>query len=141
MFYYPPSNSDAHAPASPEGGRPSTVLLVDDDERLSAILQNYLELNQFIVHAAATGEEALRICTEHVPDAILMDIRMPGIGGLETLRRIRKAYAKIPTIVISYLDEEAVRAQAAQYGVQEYLLKPVNFEDLKALLHTVLLNS
>lgn len=141
MFYCPPSNSDAHAPASPEGGRPPTILLVDDDERLSTILQNYLELSRFIVHAATTGEEALRICTEHLPDAILMDIRMPGIGGLETLRRLREAHAKIPTIVISYIDEEAVRAQAAQYGVQEYLLKPVNFEDLKALLHTVLLNS
>lgn len=138
MFYCPPSNPDAHAPASPEGGRPSTILLVDDDERLSAILQNYLELNRFIVHAATTGEEALRVCVSHLPDVILMDVRMPGIGGLEALRRIREARVDVPVVIITYVDEESVRAQAATYGVKEYLLKPVNFEDVKALLHTLL---
>lgn len=138
MSVRPSSNSNVPAPEPRSAPRASTILLVDDDARLSMILQNYLELNNFSVRSAASGEEALRLCGERLPDMILLDVRMPGIGGLETLRRIRQGYAGIPIVVITYVDEEGVRAEAAALGVREYLLKPVNFEDLKVLLHDVL---
>lgn len=144
MSACPSSNSDARSPTpplpGPEAGirRTPTILLVDDDERLTAILQNFLELNGFTVRSAFSGQEALRICADRLPDLILLDVRMPGMGGLEALRRIRHEHAAIPVIVVTYLDEERVREQAAALGVQDYLLKPVNFEDLKSLLHAVL---
>jgi two-component system, response regulator, stage 0 sporulation protein F len=111
-----------------------SILLVDDDERLTAILQNYLELNEYVVHTAHTGEDALRFCDHHVPDLVFLDVRMPGMGGLEVLRRLRQAHPDLQAVVVTYVDEETIRQEAATLGVKEYLLKPVNFEDLKSLL-------
>jgi|GEM_PF-665036 len=125
---------------SPPDQSHNTLLLVDDDDRLRNILQNFFELNELNVIAASSGEEALhRLEEAPAPNAMILDIRMPGIGGLEALWQIRQLQPRLPVIVISNLDEPYVQARAITLRVNEYLLKPVNFEYLKALLHSKIL--
>lgn len=120
---------------------PGTILLVDDDERLCSILQNFFELNAFNMVTASSGEEAITWLEGSLaaPKAVLLDIRMPGISGLEVLWKIRQSQPHLPVIVISHLDDPHVQARALTLRVNEYLLKPVNFEYLKALLHSKIL--
>lgn len=120
---------------------PGTILLVDDDERLCNILQNFFELNAFSVVTASSGEEAVTWLEGSLtaPKAVLLDIRMPGIGGLEALWQIRQLQPRLPVIVISNLDDPHTQARACTLRVSEYLLKPVHFEYLKVLLHSKIL--
>lgn len=125
----------AQAAERPRPARPRTVLLVDDDERLRDILQNFLELSGFAVTSASSGEESIERVVHEAPGAVLLDMRMPGIGGFAALQIIRARHPEVPVIVLTHMDEEQLRAQAEALGVNDYVLKPVSFEYLKAVLH------
>lgn len=88
---------------------PRTVLLVDDEPKWRQILTEFLELNGFSVAAVGTGEEAVAyLATEH-PRVLVLDLRMPGMDGLLTLKHIRVAHPNLPVIVVSQTDEDWVR--------------------------------
>lgn len=114
-----------------------SVMIVDDEPKLRLGLQTLIpwkELGYEIVGTAASGNEALGMIGENMPDVLLVDIRMPGMNGLQLLQEIRCREWNMHAIVLSgYADFEYAR-QALQYGVEGYLLKPVNKDELSSLL-------
>ena len=105
------------------------VLLVDDDPLIRRAFRAILTSAGYVVLEAMTGEEALeKIHAERV-DVVLLDLRMPGMGGLEACRRIREV-AETPIMVISILRNEEDRVQASEAGADDYLVKPFGIRDL-----------
>ncbi|MBI4341567.1 MAG: response regulator [Candidatus Omnitrophica bacterium] len=111
------------------------ILLVDDETRMRIIMQNLLELNGFTVTAAASGEEGLARLAQSKPDAVMLDVRMPGMDGLVVLKKIREQDAQLPVILVTQVDEEATREEAIRLGATAYVTKPFNFDGLKQVLH------
>ena len=111
------------------------VLIVDDEESMRLLLARILA-NGLKVEAtlAGTCEQALRLAGNYAYDAILLDLLMPGIGGLEVLREIRRASPNIatPVIVVSVLADQATKDRCTRAGVNAYLVKPVERNSLLA---------
>jgi len=121
-------------PAAQLAGPTGTILLVDDNSRLVSILQSFLQLHGLAIVTAGSGEEAIDRLKACMPRVVLLDMRMPGMDGLLTLRKIRTLAPALPVIFISQVDEESVLEEAKSLGVDEYLTKPLNFEHLKTIL-------
>jgi CheY-like chemotaxis protein len=120
--------------------RVGQILLVDDDDKLRRILQNYLELKGFAVTTASSGEEARLRLAEQTPRAVLLDVKMPGMDGLMTLKHIRVSHPNLPVIFISNSDEDETMEEAAILGANDFLIKPFNFEHLETVLLTTILD-
>lgn len=106
------------------------ILLVDDEAEFINTLSERIKMRNIETDVALDGENALRIVEDEVPDVMVLDLKMPGIDGMEVLRRIRKSYPEVQVIMLtghgSNKDEEAAR----NLGAYEYLSKPVGLEDL-----------
>lgn len=110
------------------------VLLIDDEERMRIIMQNLLELNGFTVLTACSGEEGLmRLGRGHL-DAVILDVRLPGMDGLLVLKKIRETLPTLPVILVTQVDDEATREEAMRLGATAYVTKPFNFDGLKQAL-------
>ena len=112
------------------------VLIVEDDADSRLMLRLLLEAWQYRVVEATNGIEALHIAGKESPDLILMDIKMPLLDGFETTRHLR-ASGKIdgvPIVFLSGCAEEIHRRNAFAVGASEYLLKPLDFEQLEQIL-------
>lgn len=107
------------------------ILLVDDEEEFAQTLAERLELRGFMVHVANSGDRALRMVDECPARIMLLDLKMPGMDGLEVLRRIKKKDAGMQVIILSGHGSEMDEAYARGLGALEYLRKPA---DLGALL-------
>jgi two-component system, OmpR family, response regulator RegX3 len=111
------------------------VLIVDDEESmrllLARILVNGLKVE---VTLAGTCEQALRLAGNYAYDAILLDLLMPGIGGFEVLREIRRASPNIatPVVIVSVLSDQASKDRCMRAGANAYLVKPVERNSLLA---------
>jgi len=114
-----------------------SVMIVDDEPKQRLGLQTLIpwkELGYEVTDTAASGKEALRSLEQEVPDLIVVDIRMPGMDGLQLLQEIRQRGWNVHAVILSgYADFEYAR-RALQYGVEGYLLKPVNKEEMASLL-------
>ncbi len=113
------------------------VLVVDDEKALRDFMRRNLEARDFQVQTAANGLEALGIFTTQAVDVVILDVMMPGMDGLETLRRIRQQ-SMVPVIVLSALGEEKDKVQALNLGADDYLTKPFGVSELLARLQAVL---
>jgi CheY-like chemotaxis protein len=121
------------------GGTRGTVLIVDDSPTMLRYLQTVLEFAAFEVETAGDGEEALqRICDGRLPDVVLLDLEMPGMGGLATLRRLTQLRPGLPVIICSGIDDPSVVASASSLGAHAYLTKPVQRLYLTAALESCL---
>ncbi|PKM43279.1 MAG: DNA-binding response regulator [Gammaproteobacteria bacterium HGW-Gammaproteobacteria-1] len=101
-----------------------SALVADDHPVVRIGMRRLLESNGIgVVAEAATGEEAYRLYDLHRPDMVLMDMRMPGIGGLEAVRRIRRRDADAKIMMLSISDSDALFSQAVHMGVAGYLTK------------------
>ncbi len=107
----------------------SNILVVDDDRLILSTLTMGLEKAGFVTLRAASGEEAVQICQQQRPDLILMDIRMPGISGIEAALRIH-ATVEVPVIFVSAYDDADIVEQAIGQGGMGYLVKPVEVHQL-----------
>lgn len=116
-----------------------TVLLVDDDERIRDILKSFLELRGFAVTSVGSGEAALQSIAEAPPRAVLLDMKMPGMDGLLTLKHIRVQQPNLPVVIITNMDEEGLMQEAEVLGANDYLIKPFNLDHLEAVLLTKIL--
>jgi DNA-binding response OmpR family regulator len=113
------------------------VLIIDDDVRLFELLSSYLEQNGVSAARAPDGEQGLTRLASATFDAIFLDVMMPGLDGLEVLRKIREKSA-IPVIMLTAKGDEADRVVGLELGADDYLSKPFSPRELLARLRAVL---
>jgi two-component system response regulator MprA len=114
------------------------LLVVDDDPSLREALALVLDLNGFDVTTACDGREAIRRLVETPPDAVVLDVLMPGIDGLEVCRRMRAAGDRTPVLMLTARTEVAERVEGLEAGADDYLAKPFAREELVARLRALL---
>jgi DNA-binding response OmpR family regulator len=122
---------------SPVGGRP-VVLLVDDDASIRRTLAVGLDLEGFAVVPASGGRAALEAVARVRPAAVLLDLTMPDLDGLEVLRRLRAAGEEVPVCVLSARDEVDDRVRGLESGADDYVVKPFALEEVVARLNALL---
>ena len=112
------------------------VLLADDDQTTRLVLSAILESQGYRVDTAERGEKCLFLALENTYDAVLIDINMPGIGGIDLCKRLRELsrYKMTPIIVITSMDEESSLTGAFSVGASDFISKPVNAVVLAARL-------
>jgi len=114
-----------------------TVLVVDDEQRIVEAVAMNLELEGFQVLAASRGEEALKKVTEDMPDLVILDVMMPEMDGLETLRRIREV-STVPVVILTVLGDEADKVKGLDLGADDYMSKPFSPKELVSRVRAVL---
>jgi len=110
------------------------VLLVDDEEDFVKALAERLQMRDLGPDVALSGEEALQSIGAEIPDVMVLDLRMPGIDGMEVLRRVKKAYPEVQVIILTGHGSEKDEEEARRLGAFEYLQKPVNIDHLVKVL-------
>ena len=111
------------------------VLLIDDEERIVNFLALKLKVSGYEVVCAAEGEKGLELAKTTEPDIMLLDIIMPGIDGLEVLRRLRQ-FSNMPVIVLSA--KERISEEVMELGANGFMSKPFNPDDLITKVKTLL---
>jgi DNA-binding NarL/FixJ family response regulator len=116
-----------------------SVMLVDDQNLVRMGVRSLLELAGEIevVAEAADGAEAIRTIPEVAPDVVLLDMRMPGLSGVDVLRRLNDSGQLPPTIILTTFDDDDLVLAGIRHGAKGYLLKDVALEDLVAAIKTV----
>lgn len=114
-----------------------TILIIDDDIRLSAMLRDYLEGNGFAVQTAANAMAGLAAIARHQADAVILDVMLPDLNGFEVLRRIRTD-SDVPVLMLTAKGEETDRIVGLEIGADDYLPKPFSARELLARLRAIL---
>ncbi len=124
-----PHNMEQKSTMDRKSDSSKTVLLVDDNEMNRDMLSRRLQRAGYIVLLATSGEEGLDSIRQQSVDLVLLDVMMPGIGGLETLKRIRQNYSKaqLPVIMATAKDQSNDVVQAFELGANDYITKPIDF--------------
>jgi two-component system KDP operon response regulator KdpE len=113
------------------------VLIVDDEPQARRALRIALIARGFEVTDARSGEQALESLRHETPDVILLDLKMPGIGGIETCRSIREC-SEVPIIIVSARKTQQEKVEALESGADDYVTKPLGIEELVARIHAVI---
>lgn len=106
------------------------VLMVDDEEDFITTLAERMKMRDLDSEVALDGEQALQIVDDDVPDVMVLDLKMPGIDGMEVLRRVRKGYPNVQVVILTGHGSEKDEAEAKRLGAFAYLQKPVDIERL-----------
>ena len=114
-----------------------TILIIDDDTELCALLTDFLSMEGFDIRSIHDGNEAVKTCKRQRPDAIVLDIMLPGMSGLEVLRTLRQ-FCSTPVIMLTARGEDTDRIVGLEMGADDYLPKPCNPRELAARLRAVL---
>lgn len=112
------------------------VLIVDDEAAIRRAIRPPLAELGFQITEASRGEEALQILRANTFDVVLLDINMPGIGGIETLRRIRTFAPRLPVLMVTVRDGEEEKVEALELGADDYITKPFSIRELIARIRT-----
>lgn len=115
----------------------ATILVVDDEPQLRRAMRATLTDLGYSVIEARSGEEALTVLKQDMPDLILLDLNMPGIGGLETCRAIRETH-DVPIIVLSVRNTERDKVEALDAGADDFVTKPYGIQELLARIRAAL---
>lgn len=118
----------------------ATVLIIDDDRELCALLADFLQLEGFRATAVHDGAEAVAHCRQHQYDAIVLDVMLPGLQGLEVLRKLRE-FSGTPILMLTARGEDTDRIVGLEMGADDYLPKPCNPRELAARLRAILRRS
>jgi two-component system, OmpR family, response regulator MprA len=114
------------------------LLVVDDDPSVREALALVLDLNGFDVSTATDGREAIRTLAVDSPDAVVLDVLMPGLDGLEVCRRMRATGDRTPVLMLTARTEVSERVAGLEAGADDYLAKPFACEELVARLRALL---
>ena len=118
----------------------SRVLVVDDEEAIVRALLTNLRARGYEVDLASTGEQALRLAAERHPDAVILDLGLPGIDGTEVIRGIR-GWSDVPIIILSARGSETDKVACLDAGADDYVAKPFGMGELLARLRAALRRS
>jgi DNA-binding NtrC family response regulator len=111
------------------------VLFVDDEEELVSTVVERLELRGIAATGVVSGEEALTRIEKQPFDVVVLDVRMPGLGGLEVIKRIKQSHPDLQVLLLSGHGAKEDATTGLRLGAFDYLQKPVDLEDLIAILH------
>jgi two-component system KDP operon response regulator KdpE len=114
------------------------VLIVDDEPPIRRFLRTALSAQEYRVEEAGDGETALDFLQRNPVDLIVLDLGLPGMDGLEVLRRLRGQGAATPVIILSSRDDEAGKVAALDLGADDYVSKPFGVEELSARIRAAL---
>ena len=116
------------------------ILVVEDEDALSTLLQYNLDKEGYDVFVAADGEEALTLVSERLPDIIILDWMLPKISGIEVCRRLRQRSESrnVPIIMLTARGEESDRIRGLDTGADDYIVKPFAMSELSARIRAVL---
>lgn len=131
------SYATSHATMEPNDPEKAHVLLVDDDVELVSLLRVYLAGDGFRVSTAYEGESAVRAVLTGQPDIAVVDVMMPGLSGIEVLRRIR-ACSSLPVLMLTARGDEESRVLGLELGADDYVAKPCTPRELSARLRAIL---
>ncbi len=106
------------------------LLIVDDEVEFAETFAERLRLREFTTYVANSGQQALRLVDEVNVNVIVLDLKMPGMDGLEVLRRLRKSHPEIEVIILSGHGSELDEAYVRNLGAFEYLRKPADIGDV-----------
>jgi DNA-binding NtrC family response regulator len=120
-----------------EGSMTKRILVVDDEPNMRITLSDILQDEGYGVDVAASGEEALKLCSVQGYDIILLDVRMPGIDGVETFRQIRRHQENVRVIMMSAYIVDELKDAALDDGAIAFLSKPLNVEQVVKLIGEV----
>jgi two-component system KDP operon response regulator KdpE len=115
----------------------ATILVVDDEPQLRRVMLATLTDLGYVVIDARSGEEALERFRQETPDLVLLDLNMPGIGGLETCRVIRSG-SDVPIIILSVRNAERDKVEALDAGADDYVTKPFGIQELLARIRAAM---
>lgn len=115
----------------------ANILVVDDEPQIRRVLRSTLSAQGYVITEAKTGEEALESLRKERPDLVLLDMNMPGIGGVETCREIRRA-SDAPIIMLTVRNAERDKVAALDAGADDYVVKPFGIEELLARIRAAL---
>ena len=115
------------------------ILVVDDERAVRESLRRALELEGYEIELAADGREALeRLEADSQPDALVLDVLMPGVDGLEVCRRLRRAGSRLPVLMLTARDAVENRVAGLDAGADDYVTKPFALEELLARIRALL---
>jgi two-component system, OmpR family, KDP operon response regulator KdpE len=117
--------------------KPVRVLVVDNDAAMRRALRGPLAAQGYLITEARSGEEALEEMGQRPADLVLLDIEMPGIGGMETCRRLRAVAPKAGVVMVTICDSEEDKIRALEAGADDYVTKPFSVRELLARLRAV----
>jgi two-component system, OmpR family, KDP operon response regulator KdpE len=117
--------------------KPVRVLVVDNDVAMRRALRGSLTAQGYLITEARSGEEALEEMGQRPVDLVLLDIEMPGIGGMETCRRLRVMAPQAGLVMVTVCDSEEDKIRALEAGADDYVTKPFSFRDLLARLRAI----
>jgi len=118
--------------------RETRILLVDDEPTILRALQTSLESQVYTVSGVTTGEQAVAKTAAATPDLVLLDLGLPGIDGIEVLKRIRAFAPTLPIVVVSAHGDDVSKVRALDLGADDYVSKPFSVPELLARVRTAL---
>jgi DNA-binding response OmpR family regulator len=116
----------------------ATILIVEDEYAVARGVQYALQQEGYQVTIAATGEEALSVADDLAPDLVVLDVRLPGLDGFETLRRLRAGGSKAPVLMLTARDEEVDKVIGLELGADDYMTKPFGLRELLSRIRALL---
>jgi len=114
------------------------ILVIDDDPAVNSLLKRGLSYEGFAVDTAGSGEVGLATARERPPVLVILDIMMPGLSGLDVLKRLRAADPRLPVLLLTAKDAPADQVQGLESGADDYVVKPFTFEVLLARVRALL---
>jgi two-component system KDP operon response regulator KdpE len=115
----------------------ATILVVDDEPQIRRVMRSTLSTRGYVITEANNGEEAIESVHKNRPDLVLLDVNMPGIGGLEACREIRRS-SDAPIIMLTVRNAERDKVLALDAGADDYVVKPFGIEELLARIRAAL---
>jgi len=117
-------------------GEALKVLIVDDEEELVSALEERLRLRGFEARGVTTGADALAFLDTEPCDVVVLDVKMPGLGGIEVIRRIKRQRPRLEVILLTGHGSSVSVEEGMEAGAFEYLMKPVKIDDLARVLRS-----
>ena len=114
------------------------ILIVDDQKGIRLLLNEVFSREGYKVFQAANGVEALNIVDSNEINCVMLDMKIPGMNGIEILKRIREKKHQMPVIMMTAFEEEEILSEASQLGMTKYFRKPFNILDVRDEVNALL---